>query len=130
MSIVVASLIGFAVLQCSMSTSKTSPPPAKSAEQLAREAADETRFQMAVALAKQIKRSMRNPDSFSIESALANEESTVFCMEYRGQNGFGGMNKEFIVVTAAGTSQDAKQWNKHCTKGGMHDMIHIRQALK
>lgn len=130
MSIVVASLIGFGVLQCSMSNSNAPPKPAKTAEQLAREAADETRFQMALSLAKQIKRGMRNPDSFSIESALANDESTVFCMEYRGQNGFGGMNKEFVVVTATGMSQDAKQWNKHCTNGGMHDMIHIRQALK
>lgn len=129
-SIIVAFVIGFAVLQCSMSSNNATPKPPKTADQLAREAADETRFQMALALARQIKRGMRNPDSFVIDTALANDDSTVFCMEYRGQNGFGGMNNEFVVVTATGTSQDAKQWNKHCTRGGLHDMLHIRQGLK
>lgn len=130
MSMVVAVLIGFAVLQCSLTNNNTPAKPAKTPDQVAREAADETRFKMTLALARQIKRGMRNPDSFVVESARANDDSTVFCMEYRGQNGFGGMNKEFVVVTAASTSQDAKQWNKHCTGAGMHDMLHIRQAMK
>lgn len=130
LNLVLVSLIGFAVIQCTMTSNNTTPRPAKTAEQLASEAADEKRFQMALALARQIKRGMRNPDSFTVENALANDDSTVFCMEYQGQNGFGGMNKEFVVVTASGTSQDVKQWNKHCTRHDMHDVTHIRQVLK
>ena len=36
--------------------------------------------------------SMKNPDSFSVDRVYVNKEHTLFCIAYRAQNGFGGMN--------------------------------------
>lgn len=127
---VFAGVVVIGIAQCSANTNPSPPPKVKTAAQIAADAAAETRFQMAVALAKEVKRTMRDPDSFVIETALANEEATVFCLEYRAQNGFGGMNREVIVIHPGGAGRDAKHWNKYCTAGNMRDMGHIRQALK
>lgn len=67
-----------------------------------------------------LKKSMRNPDSFKVESALAMETTGAVCYEYRAQNGFGGMNMENAVLTATGDfkteSMDgfSRLWNKNC----------------
>jgi T4 superinfection immunity protein len=74
-----------------------------------------------VALIENILRdSMRNPDSFKMDSAIVPLSGAV-CMEYRAQNGFGGMNNETAVVTPAsklfvqGTDSGFyKAWNKYC----------------
>lgn len=69
--------------------------------------------------AKLLKEAMRNPDSFTIKSALVMDSGAV-CYEYRSQNGFGGMNREQAVLTPKDrillqeTSGFYRAWEKFC----------------
>jgi hypothetical protein len=38
------------------------------------------------------------------------------CFEYRAQNGFGGMGREFVVIQNGKPSQSPSAWNRNCTK--------------
>lgn len=71
--------------------------------------------------AKALKNSMRNPDSFKLESALVIDETFAVCYEYRSQNGFGGMNRGQAVLARDGkrfltNEMDGfgKLWNREC----------------
>jgi len=39
------------------------------------------------------------------------------CIAYRAQNGFGGMNQEYIAVHKGKARESAEFWNRNCTKG-------------
>jgi hypothetical protein len=70
--------------------------------------------------AQMLKKSMRNPDVFKLESALVMDSGAV-CYTYRGQTGFGGMKRGYAALSA-----DAKRfltdemdgfrtlWNRIC----------------
>ena len=95
-----------------------STPVASPAQQVANQK-DEAAFQRAVAGAKQLKSSMRNPDSFKLGETLIMHDGAV-CYDYRAQNGFGGMNVGHAVLAPNGQfkSSDspgyATLWNKEC----------------
>jgi len=90
------------------------PPPPKTAGQLAEEqrqaeinaaalakqaaekAQREMEFRIMVAGAKTLKRNMRDPDSFKLESVIKMTSGAI-CYEYRAKNGFGGYNREAAV---------------------------------
>jgi hypothetical protein len=82
-------------------------------------AQEEHQFQLAVAGAKQVRDAMRNPDSFKLSSVLFTENGSV-CYEYHAQNGFGGMNAGYAVLTDKGTIKTnemdggTKLWNRQC----------------
>ena len=61
-----------------------------------------------------IKTHLRNPSSVVWESMRANDDASIVCIEYRAQNGFGGMNREFLTVANGKGSQSAGAWNKSC----------------
>lgn len=106
--------------------------PSQSSTNSTRQPADpvaESRFQTTAMFAAGVKSKLRDPTSFVLESAYANDNATVICIEYRARNGFGGMNKEFIVAAKNKVFRDAGAWNKHCTKP-LIDMKHIEYALK
>jgi hypothetical protein len=73
---------------------------------------------------KQIYDSARNPDSIKFSEIIITTGHSI-CYNYRGQNGFGGMNNESAVLSNTGdfkhTGQNGfeKIWNKECagTKG-------------
>lgn len=65
-------------------------------------------------VSSQIRRSMRNPDSLIWESAGSNSDGSVLCFTYRAQNGFGGMTREFAVMTKDKISHLPRDWNKNC----------------
>lgn len=109
-------------------TTPAKTAPTKTPEQIAAEAQKENRFQITVMAATVVKNSMRDPDSLVWENILANDEATVICMEYRARNGFGGMNREFVVMTQDKTYQTVAAWNKHCTKS-MNDMTYVKRAV-
>ena len=68
---------------------------------------------------KQLRASMRNPDSFKLTKALLMNSGTV-CYEFRSQNGFGGMNSGHAVLLPTGKfltdeiSGGTALWNKEC----------------
>lgn len=69
-----------------------------------------------------LKASLRDPDSLELGSVRANRDGTLVCMEYRARNGFGGLNKEILVVRSGTASQELRDWNKHCTSGTLYTM--------
>jgi hypothetical protein len=65
-----------------------------------------------------LKKSMRDPDNFKLESALVIDATSTVCYEYRAKNGFGGVNvgravfaKTFKTSKMEGFS---RRWNKQC----------------
>lgn len=80
------------------------------------------RYVLAVTATGAVKQSLRNPDSVRWDSVLINEDGTVACINYGAQNGFGGMNREFIVVTKNKAMQTEGAWNKHCANKPLHDL--------
>lgn len=73
--------------------------------------------------AMMLKKAMRDPESFKLESALVIDGTNAVCYEYRARNGFGGMNVGNAVLASDGkrfltSEQDrsafSKLWNKEC----------------
>lgn len=109
-------------------------PPPKSAEQQAAEAraaqTKKAREENAAIGALALKSSLRDPDSLVIEAFLSNDDATTVCIAYRAKNGFGGMNREAIVIIDGKVKKDAATWNKTCTQS-LNDMMYVvKQAKK
>jgi hypothetical protein len=81
----------------------------------------------ALAAGQALKKSMRNPDSLIIESARTSDDGKLLCVEYRAQNGFGGMNRDYIAYSNGTPKQGAAFWNKHCLKA-MRDVTSTVQT--
>jgi len=99
--------------------SPTPSTPAVTPAQAAAKQKDEAAFERAVAGAKQLRESMRNPDSFKLTQTLIMDNGAV-CYEYRAQNGFGGLNVGKAVLSPNGQFKSDESdgfsvpWNKHC----------------
>jgi hypothetical protein len=75
---------------------------------------------------------MRNPDTFKVSSIVATK-SGAECIEYRAQNGFGGLNVEHAVVrngrVIAGSAAE-QPWESYCSgKPGFDITADVRFAL-
>jgi predicted nucleic acid-binding Zn-ribbon protein len=90
---------------------------ARSPEQVRADDQAVARLALARVAVKTVKQNLRNPDSVKWESVRINQVGDVACLEYRAQNGFGGMSKEFVVFVSGTASQSEEVWNKRCTKG-------------
>lgn len=83
----------------------------------------ESRFQEALIYARVLKKSMKNPDSFKLETVIRTPVG-IFCYEYRATNSFNAVvpGKAFVGAGKSGTSDSgpsfAGQWNKHCATSG------------
>ena len=78
--------------------------------------AEKERFRDTAIVVGSVKANLRNPESVKWESISANDDASVVCVQYRAQNGFGGMNREIVVYAKGKVSQSAAVWNRHCTK--------------
>lgn len=94
-------------------------PPETPAQKAAREKADAAVNRAAIG-ARMLKKAMRNPDSFKLESALVMDDGAV-CYTYRAQNGFGGMTRGHAALAADGKrflndNMDGftRLWNRVC----------------
>src|SRR5258705_3579545 len=112
-------LAAFAIGGISAIVTPEHPAPVLSAAEQAAKQKSEAAFQRAVAGAKQLKKSMRNPDSFKLSEALIMDDSAV-CYEYRAQNGFGGMNVSHADLAPNDQFKSSDSpgyttlWNKEC----------------
>jgi hypothetical protein len=108
----------------SISSNGNNSQPSSPTEKAASSAAppspvEDLRFHLAVLGAKQLKDSMRNPDSFKLNDVLIMKNNAV-CYVYRGQNGFGGMDVGHAVLTPDGKFRTDEStgfvslWNKEC----------------
>lgn len=81
------------------------------------------RSALALTAAQAIKKAAKNPASITFSTLRVNDAGTVACAEYRGTNSFNAVVPQFTVfVNGKGSTDDAKAWNTHCTKG-MHDLM-------
>lgn len=112
-----------------INTSEKPHAPPKSKEQIEAETKREAAFQKVVIALKGVKTAMRNQDSIVWEGIGANDDASVICIEYRGQNGFGGISREFAVFLKGKVSQSTDSWNKNCARKNLIDMMYARQAL-
>jgi hypothetical protein len=85
-------------------------------------AKEELEQEHAVEGAIALRKAMRNPDSFKLESVHVVESGAV-CYQYRAQNGFGGTNLEFAVLPpgAQRFNFNASGWNAQCAHKPHHD---------
>lgn len=124
-SVITALLILFLIVRCSMTDPPAKPPDTRTPEQIAAakaaDKADTDRMVAAGMVMQSIKAAMRNPSSVQWSDIRSNDTGSVVCVEYRAQNGFGGMNVEHATYTGKGISTKSKDWNKHCTSE-LYDM--------
>jgi hypothetical protein len=89
--------------------------PPQSAAQAAVPAERQTAKQNAHAGMLALRWGMRNPETFSLETATLMPDGSV-CYSYRAQNGFGGMNRQHAVLTPKYEIKlDASAWKKYCS---------------
>ncbi len=118
-------ILVFAVAKCAVDDGKKPQQPAKTPEQIEREAKEEAAFQADVAKVKALRAAMKNPDSFQLVSAIR-MDSGVLCVEYRATNSFNAVITEHKAITPAGALAD---WNKACGGKTGKDMSYLRHAL-
>lgn len=96
---VLAILIGIGVVSAMF---RESPPEhKKTAKEVAEEDARSLRNDRAVGAAKLLRDAMKDPESFSVQSALIMESGAV-CYEYRAKNSFAAVVPGMAVLTAKG----------------------------
>lgn len=95
---------------------------------------DDEAIQKATIGAIALKKAMRDPESFKLESALVINDTGAVCYDYRARNGFGGVNVGHAVLASDGkrfkTNEEdgfTKLWNKECVnKTGKEVVTAIR----
>lgn len=85
------------------------------------------RNRTAIAAGLALKHASRNPESLVLDDAFATKDGRTLCIEYRGQNGFGGMNREQAVFRDGKPRQGASYWNKHCVG---NDFVNEKQGVQ
>lgn len=110
-------LIGLLVIVIvSAVASNHNEPPPKTAEQIAKEAANRIRVSTAVSVARALKEQTSDPGRFSLESVRMNEDATVLCVMFREANAFGGLERVMVSSVNGRTSNRPAVWNKNCTQ--------------
>lgn len=93
-------------------------PPKSPAEQ----AADTKRGGAVYDAVQLLKSQLRDPESLTIEAAWVDPDGQTVCIAYGAKNGFGGQNRERLVVVDHGGLTTKAAWNKHCTGSDMSDV--------
>lgn len=118
---IMAALFGFALVAFRSGVSEShKTESAKSPEQRAHDQLMAQLYSRGQQGANTLRKSMRNPDSFSLEETFASTGPGAICYTYRAQNGFGGMNREQAVLRKSGKFVSSKDsgftnaWNADC----------------
>lgn len=97
------------------------PPEQRVAEEKDRVLSSQRSAVTLVALST-IKKHLRNPASVQWGNVLANDDGSVVCIEYRAQNGFGGMNLSKTAIIKGVVTTTAADWNKNCAGKQLNDV--------
>ena len=124
-AVFIVATILIAVFQGS-SEKQSSQSPVLTPAQKAENAKQDEYVKRAALGAIMLKKSMRNPDSFKLDSALVIDKTGAVCYDYRAQNGFGGINighavlsgKTFKTSEMSGFEQI---WNRDCANKAGHE---------
>jgi hypothetical protein len=107
---------------------------AEEAAKKAKAAAEEAQWRAAVLAVRQLRSSMKNPDSFKLEEALRMDDGSL-CLSYRATNSFNALVPGQAVITKkAFVTSDTRDrfapvWNKHCANKAGAVVTHMRHAL-
>ena len=110
--------VGYILVVAIIGVSHSGKPATETtAETQSTDEAPDPNLLRAVVGAASLRSAMRNPSSFQLSSVLIMSDKTV-CYQYRAQNGFGGMNIEYAILTpnATNLSTDAGLWNRKCAR--------------
>ena len=128
--------LGGIIIASLSSIFSSSSPPSKpeTPEQTAAKKKQDEAVQRATVGAIALKKTMRDPESFKLKSALVIDGTGAVCYDYRAKNGFGGMNVGHAVLSSDGKSFKTsemdgftKLWNKECAnKSGTEAATAIR----
>ncbi len=129
MSKLILGLIGIGIASSMIGQKPDSQAPVALAPKEPVDPNIELRFRKTVLVAKTVKAALRNPDSVQWAGMLANDDASVICIEYRAQNGFGGMNLEHVAFAKGKLQTSAQAWNKHCAAKKMWDMERAKYAI-
>lgn len=117
---IILGVAGSIVSSFTDSSASTNQAP-KTPEQLAADKKEDEAMQRAVFGAMTLKKTMRDPDSFKLESALVIDGTGAVCYDYRAKNGFGGTNVGHAVLASNGKTFKTNEmdgfthlWNKQC----------------
>ena len=97
-------------------------------------AKDNAVLMLAARGAKTLRDSARNPKAFDLNSALSMKDGAI-CYEYRAQNGFGGMNAGYAVLTPKGRLRTSESpdghtlWQKECAGKTGTDQTHAIELV-
>lgn len=121
---------GFIVIAVGMSLTRPDAPPKpqKTAEQLAVEQKQEAEFQRVVLVAKLVRRSAKDPDSFNLTYAGMTDKGAV-CLEYRAKNSFNAVVPGRYVAAGKANGDTAELWNRHCANQSIRDYSTAKHAL-
>jgi hypothetical protein len=128
---IITFILGAAVIGGIFSAAMNPPQPAaqQTPEQVAATKREDQAVRRATLGAIMLKKSMRDPDSFKLESALVINGTGAVCYDYRAHNGFGGVNAEQAVLSADGmrfktSTMDgfAALWNRECANKSGEEM--------
>ena len=94
------------------------------------------RLTMAASGAASIKRAMRDPNSFKLNSALINDKTGAVCYEFRSANGLNGMNVGRAVLSPKGVLKTSEMsgfpslWNRECAhKEGTENVTGVEKLM-
>lgn len=85
-------------------------------------------FKVVLMGAKLLKKSVKNPDSFKLNSAIRTADGTI-CYEYRATNSFNAVVPGTFTVLPNRGSADEKDWIKHCYGQAGTDYTYIKSVL-
>lgn len=105
---------------------------AKAAREEARKEEDKrevARSGLAAHALASVRASLRNPQSVQWDSVLTNDDATVICIDYRAQNGFGGMGYEFVTFVDGKPNPSDRAWNTNCSNHNLHNVKKLAVAI-
>lgn len=128
---VVGGLFALVLTQCVMRQAgredRQVSKPALTPEQIAQRAKADEDLRRAVAATRVIKKSMKDPESFKLESFVYYDGGAV-CVEFRAKNSFGAVvpgkgvfDGAAAILTNADGNRFVKVWNDTCTRPGGQD---------
>lgn len=113
----------FIVGKCSSESSKTSAN--KPAERTPQQIESDAKFNRDAGMLKAFKRTLHNPDSFTIESVLRMADDTL-CVEYRATNRLNALVLSQLVILKDG---HIGKWGIHCAGKTGTNITYIKRAL-
>ena len=113
---------GLFIVAVGMMVLKERDPAPLAAPAPVKQTAQDARIDFVFDATKAVRAAMRNPESLKWEAVQVNDDATIACLQYRAQNGFGGMNRESVVVVNNAVSKKPGDVKKYCSNP-MHDEI-------